>query len=93
MTSDFIPAQNITIEDFSVWSESTAYIVNKINNVFGTGDDIYGANDELETLLAGAIPTTYTSTYTITAAPTGWTDPTYPAWAAPSTGYGCKLVF
>jgi rhamnogalacturonan hydrolase len=67
-------------------------VVNKINNIYGTGegDYLYGPNDGLKTLAPGADPTTYTSTYMITTAPSGWTDPPFPAWAAPSTGYGSK---
>lgn len=92
LASDLIPAVNITVEEFSVWTETGNYVVNKISNIYGTGDDVYGPNDGLEVLEAGATPTAYTSAYTITVPPTGWTDPPEPAWAAPSTGYGSKSV-
>ena len=92
LASDLIPAENITVEDFSVWTESGGDVINHISNVYGTGDNIYGLNDGLLTLEAGATPTAYTSVYTITAPPAGWTDPPDPAWAAPSTGYGSKCL-
>ncbi|OOF93266.1 glycoside hydrolase family 28 protein [Aspergillus carbonarius ITEM 5010] len=88
IANDLTYATDVTIEDFTVWTESGDDVVNKINNIFGTGDDSYGPNDGIASLASGATPTTYTSTYTITASPTGWVAPTSPAWAAPSTGYG-----
>jgi rhamnogalacturonan hydrolase len=90
--SDFIPPENITVEDFSVWTESGNYVINRIQNIYGGGDNVWGANNGIKTLTAGASPTPYTTSYIITAPPAGWTDPPYPAWAAPSTGYGCKLI-
>ncbi|KAN0108708.1 glycoside hydrolase family 28 protein [Hyaloscypha variabilis] len=86
--SDSIPPENITVEDFSVWTESGDYIVNQIQNIYGDGDDSYGTDNGIEVLAPGAKPMAYTTSYTITAAPAGWTDPPSPAWAAPSTGYG-----
>ncbi|RAH46337.1 putative rhamnogalacturonase [Aspergillus brunneoviolaceus CBS 621.78] len=88
IANDLTYATNVTIEDFTVWTETGTTVVNKINNVFGTGDNSYGANDGIKSLAPGATPTTYTSTYTITASPTGWTAPASPTWAVPSTGYG-----
>jgi hypothetical protein len=85
--SDLIPAENITVEDFTVWTESNDYVKNQISNIYGTGDDSYGTN-EIPILAAGETPTVYTSTYTITTPPAGWTVPPDPAWAAPSTGWG-----
>lgn len=90
IANDLTYATDVTIEDFTVWTESGDDVVNKINNIFGTGDDSYGPNDGIASLASGATPTTYTSTYTITASPTGWVAPTSPAWAAPSTGYGSE---
>ncbi|GKZ21743.1 hypothetical protein AbraCBS73388_007656 [Aspergillus brasiliensis] len=86
--SDLTFATNVTVEDFSVWTESGTTVVNKISNIFGTGDDSYGENDGIETLQSGESPYTYTSTYTITASPTNWQAPSTPTWALPSTGYG-----
>ncbi|KAJ5713615.1 uncharacterized protein N7483_010796 [Penicillium malachiteum] len=88
LANDLTFATNITLEDFSVWTESGTYVVNKINNVFGTGDDSYGTNDGIVSLASGESPYTYTSTYTVTASPTNWQAPTSPSWALPSTGYG-----
>jgi rhamnogalacturonan hydrolase len=90
IASDFIPAVNINADEVSIWAELGTEVVNKINNIYGTGEGeyVYGSNDGLKTLAPGATPTTYTSAYTITAALTGWTDPPFPAWAAPSTVYG-----
>ncbi|KAF4628371.1 hypothetical protein G7Y89_g9786 [Cudoniella acicularis] len=88
IASDFIPAENITVEDFSLWTESGDHVVNQISNVYGSGDDVYGPNDGIQVLEAGATPTAYTTSYTITTPPSGWTEPPSPAWAAPSTGYG-----
>ncbi|OJJ65902.1 hypothetical protein ASPBRDRAFT_667043 [Aspergillus brasiliensis CBS 101740] len=86
--SDLTFATNVTVEDFSVWTETGTTVVNKISNIFGTGDDSYGENDGIETLQSGESPYTYTSTYTITASPTNWQAPSTPTWALPSTGYG-----
>ncbi|PYH87462.1 pectin lyase-like protein [Aspergillus ellipticus CBS 707.79] len=91
IASDLTFATNVTVEDFSVWTEAGSDVVNKINNIFGTADDADdadGPNDGIASLAAGQAPYPYTSTYTVTAAPTGWAAPTYPPWAAPSTGYG-----
>lgn len=88
IANDLTYATNVTIEEFSVWTESGDIVVNKINNVFGIGDDSYGPNDGISSLSPGETPHTYTSTYTITASPTNWVAPTFPTWAAPSTGYG-----
>jgi rhamnogalacturonan hydrolase len=92
LASDLIPAVNITVKDFSIWTESGNTVVNRISNIYGTGDDVYGPNDGIEVLEAGATPTTYTSAYTITTPPADWTEPPAPAWAAPSTGYGSKSL-
>ncbi|GFN18212.1 putative rhamnogalacturonase [Aspergillus tubingensis] len=86
--SDLTFATNVTVEEFSVWTETGTTVVNKISNIFGTGDDSYGENDGIETLQSGESPYTYTSTYTITASPTNWQAPSTPTWALPSTGYG-----
>ncbi|GAT19494.1 endo-rhamnogalacturonase F [Aspergillus luchuensis] len=86
--SDLTFATNVTVEEFSVWTETGTTVVNKISNIFGTGDDSYGENDGIQTLQSGESPYTYTSTYTITASPTNWQAPSTPTWALPSTGYG-----
>jgi rhamnogalacturonan hydrolase len=89
--SDLIPPENITVEVFSVWTESGDSVVNVIQNVYGGGNDSYGPDNGIEVLAAGAEPTAYKAAYTITTPPAGWTDPPSPQWAAPSTGYGSKL--
>nr|ABD67155.1 putative endo-rhamnogalacturonase F [Aspergillus niger] len=86
--SDLTFATNVTVEEFSVWTETGTTVVNKISNIFGTGDDSYEENDGIESLQSGESPYTYTSTYTITASPTNWQAPSTPTWALPSTGYG-----
>ncbi|KAL7650277.1 hypothetical protein ACMYSQ_012077 [Aspergillus niger] len=86
--SDLTFATNVTVTEFSVWTETGTTVVNKISNIFGTGDDSYGENDGIESLQSGESPYTYTSTYTITASPTNWQAPSTPTWALPSTGYG-----
>ncbi|KAH2175248.1 hypothetical protein KXV74_006607 [Aspergillus fumigatus] len=88
IANDLTYATNVTVEDFTVWTESGSSIVNKISNVFGHGDDSYGPNNGLVSLGAAEQPHTYTSTNIITASPTGWVPPKSPTWAAPSTGYG-----
>jgi hypothetical protein len=80
IASIFIPAVNITVEEVSIWIESDTDVINKINNVYSNGDDVYGFNDGLKTLESGATPTTYTTGMpTVTAVPAGWTDPPFPA--------------
>ncbi|TGO65657.1 hypothetical protein BOTNAR_0075g00070 [Botryotinia narcissicola] len=93
LASDYIPATNVTIKDVTIWTESGSTSVNHISNIFGQGDNVYGTNDGLVSLGAGENPKTktYTSTYTITSAPTGWATPTWPSWAVPTTGYGTAV--
>ncbi|KAJ6134255.1 hypothetical protein N7523_000577 [Penicillium sp. IBT 18751x] len=86
--SDLTFATNVTVEEFTVWTDSGTVIVNKISNIFGTGDDSYGSDTRIASLEAGQSPYPYTSTYTVTATPANWQAPTTPTWAAPSTGYG-----
>ncbi|EED19646.1 rhamnogalacturonase, putative [Talaromyces stipitatus ATCC 10500] len=88
IANDLTFATNITVEDFSVWTETGTQVLNQISNVFGHGDDSYGPNDGIPSLNPGETPYAYTSTYTITASPTSWQAPTTPKWAVPSTGYG-----
>lgn len=91
VANDLSFATNVTVEDFSVWTESGTTVVNKISNIFGTTDDSYGSSNGIKSLGAGESPSPYSSTYTITASPTGWKAPATPTWAVPSTGYGSKL--
>ncbi|KAJ5751910.1 CAZyme family GH28 [Penicillium odoratum] len=88
IANDLTFATNVTVEDFTVWTESGTSVVNKISNIFGIGDDSYGSNDGIKSLGQGESPSAYTSTYTVTASPTNWEAPTTPTWALPSTGYG-----
>lgn len=89
--NDLTFAVNVTIEDFTVWTESGNAIVNKINNVFGSGDNSYGANDGIKSLQGTESSYAYTSTYTVTATPSAWSAPSTPTWAACSTGYGSMI--
>lgn len=88
--NDLTFAVNVTVEEFSIWTESNSYVVNKVNNIFGHGDDSYGTNNGIKSLAVGETPTPYTSTLTITASPTDWSIPPSPTWAVPNTGYGSK---
>ncbi|KAJ5852363.1 CAZyme family GH28 [Penicillium soppii] len=88
IANDLTFATNVTVEDFTIWTESGTSVVNKISNIFGAGDDSYGSTDGIKSLGEGESPSPYTSTYTITASPTNWQAPTTPTWAVPSTGYG-----
>ncbi|KAM0209972.1 hypothetical protein ACHAPA_008211 [Fusarium lateritium] len=91
VANDLSFATNVTVEDFSLWTESGTSVVNKISNIYGHGDNSYGSADGIKSLTSGQSPTPYTSTYTITAKPTGWTAPSLPTWAAASTGYGTDV--
>ncbi|CAI7638895.1 unnamed protein product [Penicillium pancosmium] len=91
IANDLTFALNVTVEDFTVWTQSGTQIINKVSNVFGVGDDSYGANNGIKNLTGTESPYSYTSSYTVTATPTNWEPPTTPSWAAPSTGYGSKL--
>lgn len=93
IANDLTFAINVTVEDFALWTDTGSVIVNKINNVFGSGDDSYGVNNGIQSLSGTQSPYTYTSTYTVTATPTSWHAPSTPTWAAPSTGYGSKFEF
>lgn len=90
IANDLTYATNVTVESFSLWTESGTSVVNKISNIFGAGDNSYGTGNGIKSLAAKASPVPYTSTYTITASPTGWTAPPSPTWALPNTGYGSK---
>ncbi|KAF4905515.1 putative rhamnogalacturonase A [Colletotrichum viniferum] len=90
IANDLTYATNVTVEGFSLWAESGTYVVNKISNIFGNGDNSYGAGDGIGSLTSKQSPTAYTSTYTISTTPTGWAAPPLPTWAAASTGYGSK---
>ncbi|KAH7208687.1 pectin lyase fold/virulence factor [Fusarium oxysporum] len=91
VANDLSFATNVTVEDFSIWTESGPSVVNKISNIFGHGDNSYGQANGIKSLSSGQAPTAYTSTYTVTATPTGWAAPSFPTWAAASTGYGTDV--
>ncbi|KAI9041361.1 putative rhamnogalacturonase [Aspergillus affinis] len=91
IANDLTYATNVTVEDFSVWTESGTKVANKISNIYGTGDDSYNKDNGIKSWSPTTTPQAYTSTYTITASPTGWTAPSSPTWAAPSTGYGTDV--
>ncbi|KAI3546968.1 murein transglycosylase [Colletotrichum abscissum] len=91
IANDLTYATNVTVEEFSLWTESGTSVVNKISNIFGAGDNSYGTGNGIKSLAAKASPAPYTSTYTITASPTGWKAPPSPTWALPNTGYGTDV--
>ncbi|KAI3577507.1 pectin lyase fold/virulence factor [Fusarium oxysporum f. sp. albedinis] len=91
VANDLSFATNVTVEDFSIWTESGSSVVNKISNIFGHGDNSYGQANGIKSLSSGQAPTAYTSTYTVTATPTSWAAPSFPTWAAASTGYGTDV--
>jgi hypothetical protein len=91
--NDLFLTDTVTVEDFSLWTETGDYVVNHVNNIYGKGDDVYGPNDGLGLVPIGAtaLPI-FTSSYTITATPTGWAEPAFPTWAVANTGYGSMLL-
>ncbi|KAF5524487.1 putative rhamnogalacturonase A [Colletotrichum aenigma] len=91
IANDLTYATNVTVEGFSLWTESGTYVVNKISSIFGNGDNSYGVGDGIKPLTSKQSPTAYTSTYTISTTPTGWAVPPSPTWAAASTGYGTDV--
>ena len=92
IANDLTFATNVTVEDFTIWTEANDHVVNHVNNVFGHGDDSYGVGNGIKTLASGETPTPYTSTYTITESPTSWVAPAFPTWAVANTGYGSKFT-
>jgi rhamnogalacturonan hydrolase len=89
--NDLFLIDSVTIEGFSLWTETGTQVINKINNAYGHGDAVYGANNGLG-IADGHTPLpTFTHAVTVTASPTGWVAPTFPPWALPSTGYGSAL--
>ncbi|KAA8905875.1 pectin lyase fold/virulence factor [Sphaerosporella brunnea] len=80
--SDQVPLTGITLEDLDMWTVNGNKVLNKCNNVYGTG---YCA----AVSTSGMSLTTFTSTQTSTVAPTGFTSPTKPAWGV--SGYGVTV--
>ncbi|KAI8260928.1 Rhamnogalacturonase A [Colletotrichum sp. SAR 10_77] len=91
IANDLTYATNVTVEGFSLWTESGTYVLNKISNIFGNSDNSYGVGDDIKSLTSKQSPTAYTSTHTISTTPTGWAIPPSPTWAAASTGYGTDV--
>ncbi|KAJ0269909.1 hypothetical protein COL940_012080 [Colletotrichum noveboracense] len=52
IANDLTYATNVTVEGFSLWTESGTYVVNKISNIFGNGDNSYGAADGISSTVA-----------------------------------------
>ncbi|GAB7357641.1 hypothetical protein MBLNU459_g0138t1 [Dothideomycetes sp. NU459] len=77
--SDIVPLQDITLEDFDMWSLYSDKVVNQCKNVYGTGMCIQAASGTAA----------YTTSVTSTVSPTGWTSPAAPTWAV--TGYGTTI--
>ncbi|KAL9625816.1 MAG: hypothetical protein Q9160_000136 [Pyrenula sp. 1 TL-2023] len=74
--SDIVPVQDITLEDFNMWTVNGNKVVNVCKNVYGTG---YCA-------ASGSGSATFTTSVTSTTPPAGFTSPTSPTWAV--EGYG-----
>src|SRR5277367_5944426 len=77
--SDIVPLTDITLEAFNMWTLNGNKVIHQCKNVYGTG---FCAGS----LAAGATPTTFTTSMTVTATPAAYTSPTKPAWAV--EGYG-----
>jgi hypothetical protein len=86
--NDLFLIDSVTIEGFSLWTEEGTQVINKINNAYGHGDNVYGTNDGLGVANGQNPLPTFTHAVTVTASPTGWVSPTFPSWALASTGYG-----
>lgn len=91
--NDLFVADSVTIEGFSLWTEEGSQVINKINNVYGHGDAVYGPNNGLGVADGHSPLPTFTHAVTVTASPTGWVEPVFPTWAVASTGYGSKRFF
>lgn len=89
--NDLFLTDSITIEDFSLWTEEGTQVVNKINNAYGHGDNVYSPNNGLGVSNGQSPLPTFTHAVTVTTSPPGWVSPTFPAWAVASTGYGSAL--
>ncbi|KUJ23727.1 pectin lyase-like protein [Mollisia scopiformis] len=76
--SDIVPAVDISLEDFDMWTVNGNKVINQCKNVYGTG---YCAGTSTAASL-----TTFTTSVTSTVAPTGFVTPTSPAWGI--SGYG-----
>lgn len=75
--SDIVPLTDITLTDINMWTLKGKEIVDQCKNVYGSGSCVR-AND--------GQTTTYTTSQTVTATPTGYTSPASPTWAV--EGYG-----
>lgn len=80
--SNVVPATNITLDNFEMWTETGNEIIHQCRNVYGKG---YCARE----LPSGATPTEFSSSITINSAPTGFVKPGPPAWG--NSGYGVTL--
>ncbi|KAF8858219.1 pectin lyase-like protein [Acephala macrosclerotiorum] len=76
--SDIVPAVDISLSDFDMWTVNGNKVINQCKNVYGTG---YCAGTSMAASL-----TTFTTSVTSTVAPSGFVTPTSPAWGV--AGYG-----
>ncbi|OKL57526.1 hypothetical protein UA08_07098 [Talaromyces atroroseus] len=78
--SDIVPSQNITLEGFYMGGLTGDRMINKCNNVYGSGGCIQAATGT----------TTYSTVVTTwSVAPSGWTAPASPTWGV--SGYGLTV--
>lgn len=79
--SDQVPATDITLSNFNMWTVNGNTVINQCKNVYGSG---YCAGKSTGLPLA-----TFTTSVTSTAAPAGFTAPASPAWGV--AGYGTNI--
>ncbi|KAG4440756.1 hypothetical protein IFR05_003743 [Cadophora sp. M221] len=79
--SDQVPAKDVTLSGFNMWTVNGNTVVNQCKNVYGSG---YCVGKSIGLPLA-----TFTTSVTSTAAPAGFTAPAKPAWAV--AGYGTNI--
>ncbi|KAK0113487.1 hypothetical protein ONS96_014351 [Cadophora gregata f. sp. sojae] len=79
--SDQVPATDITLSNFNMWTVNGNTVVNQCKNVYGIG---YCARKSTGLPLA-----TFTTSVTSTVAPAGFTPPASPVWGV--AGYGTNI--
>ncbi|KAG4418060.1 hypothetical protein IFR04_008797 [Cadophora malorum] len=79
--SDQVPATDITLSNFNMWTVNGNSVINQCKNVYGSG---YCAGKSTGIPLA-----TFTTSVTSTVAPAGFTAPASPAWGV--AGYGTNI--
>ncbi|KAH7379816.1 pectin lyase fold/virulence factor [Cadophora sp. MPI-SDFR-AT-0126] len=79
--SDQVPARDITLSNFNMWTVNGKTVVNQCKNVYGSG---YCAGKSTGLPLAA-----FTTSVTSSVAPAGFTAPVSPAWGV--AGYGTNI--